>query len=124
MTRPVATLARQAAHPPSGLSEPSPAAGAMRNISDAGSSVEFILLEVVMKSFHRIVVALLALGVAVAVSAQDLTGTLKKVKDTGSFTIGYRESSIPFSYLDDKQQPIGYAMELCMKVLDAVKAEL
>src|SRR6185436_13505684 len=31
---------------------------------------------------------------------------------------------IPFSYLDDKQQPIGYAMDLCMKVVDAVKAEL
>jgi glutamate/aspartate transport system substrate-binding protein len=80
-----------------------------------------------MRSFHRmdrILLGVLAFGVAAAVSAQDLTGTLKKVKDTGSFTIGYRESSIPFSYLDDKQQPIGYAMELCMKVVDAVKAEL
>jgi len=56
--------------------------------------------------------------------AQELTGTLKKVKDTGSFTVGYRESSIPFSYLDDKQQPIGYAMDLCMRVVDAVKTEL
>src|ERR1700687_807790 len=80
-----------------------------------------------MKSFHRVHLitgALLAFGVAVAVSAQDLTGTLKKVKDTGSFTIGHRESSIPFSYLDGKQQPIGYSMDLCMKVVDAVKAEL
>ena len=80
-----------------------------------------------MKSFHRvnrIVLGVLAFAVAAAVSAQDLTGTLKKVKDTGSFTIGFRESSIPFSYLDDKQQPIGYAMDLCMKVVDAVKAEL
>ena len=80
-----------------------------------------------MKSFHRIdriVLGVLAFGVATALSAQDLTGTLKKVKDTGSFTIGYRESSIPFSYLDDKQQPIGYAMELCTKVVGAVKAEL
>src|SRR5216683_621002 len=80
-----------------------------------------------MKSFHRvdrIVLGVLAVAVAAAVSAQDLTGTLKKVKDTGSFTIGFRESSIPFSYLDDKQQPIGYAMELCMKVFEAVKADL
>jgi len=67
---------------------------------------------------------LLAVGIATAASAQDLTGTLKKIKDTGSITIGYRESSIPFSYLDDKQQPIGYAMDLCMKVVDAVKADL
>jgi len=56
--------------------------------------------------------------------AQDLTGTLKKIKDTGAITVGHRESSIPFSYLDDKQQPIGYAMDLCMKVVDAIKADL
>jgi glutamate/aspartate transport system substrate-binding protein len=62
--------------------------------------------------------------IASPVVAQELTGTLKKVKETGAITIGYRESSIPFSYLDDKQQPVGYAMELCGKVVDAVKAEL
>ncbi len=56
--------------------------------------------------------------------AQPLSGTLKKIRDTGTLTLGYRESSIPFSYLDDKQQPIGYAMDLCHKVVDAVKAEL
>jgi glutamate/aspartate transport system substrate-binding protein len=77
-----------------------------------------------MKSFTRIVLGLLALSIATAVAAQDLTGTLKKIKDTGAITIGYRESSIPFSYLDDKQQPVGYAMDLCMKVVDAVKADL
>ena len=41
------------------------------------------------------------------------TGTLKKIKDTGAITIGHRDASIPFSYYDDKQQPIGYAMDLC-----------
>jgi glutamate/aspartate transport system substrate-binding protein len=73
----------------------------------------------------RIAAALVAsLAVALPAVAQDLTGTLKKIKDTGTISIGHRESSIPFSYLDDKQQPIGYAMDLCMKVVDAVKAEL
>jgi glutamate/aspartate transport system substrate-binding protein len=76
----------------------------------------------------RFVVALAAAGVlgsvAIGAKAQELTGTLKKIKDTGTITIGHRESSIPFSYLDDKQQPVGYAMELCGKVVDAVKAEL
>jgi glutamate/aspartate transport system substrate-binding protein len=57
-------------------------------------------------------------------TAQELTGTLKKIKETGAITIGHRESSIPFSYLDDAQRPVGYAMDLCMKVVDAVKAEL
>lgn len=59
-----------------------------------------------------------------AVQAQALTGTLKKIKETGEITIGYRESSIPFSFLDDKQQPIGYAMDLCMKIVDTVKTDL
>src|SRR5437870_9354879 len=77
-----------------------------------------------MRVLRKTIFALVALAIGTAVCAQDLTGTLKKVKDTGAITIGYRESSIPFSYLDDKQQPIGYAMDLCMKVVDAVKAEL
>ncbi len=78
-----------------------------------------------MKRYLPVTLALLLSAALIApASAQDLTGTLKKVKETGAFTIGYRESSIPFSYLDDKQQPIGYAMDLCMRVLDAVKAEL
>jgi len=54
--------------------------------------------------------------------AQD--GTLKKIKDTGSITIGHRDASLPFSYYDDKQQPIGYAMDLCHRIVDAVKKEL
>jgi glutamate/aspartate transport system substrate-binding protein len=54
--------------------------------------------------------------------AQD--STLKKIKDTGSITIGHRDASVPFSYYDDKQQPIGYAMDLCHRIVDAVKAEL
>ena len=70
----------------------------------------------------KITAFLIAAGaIAGTAQAQDLTGTLKKIKDTGSITIGYRESSVPFSYLDDKQQPIGYAMDLCMKIVDAVK---
>jgi len=56
--------------------------------------------------------------------AQELTGTLKKIKDAGSITIGHRETSIPFSYLDDKQLPIGYSMDLCMAIVEEVKKEL
>jgi glutamate/aspartate transport system substrate-binding protein len=77
-----------------------------------------------MKSLHRIVLALLTFGIAAGISAQDLTGTLKKIKDTGTITIGYRDASIPFSYLDDSQKPIGYSMDLCYKIVDAVKAQL
>ena len=61
---------------------------------------------------------------AAPVSAQEPTGTLKKIKDSGSITIGHRDASIPFSYYDDKQQPVGYAVDLCMRIVDAVKNEL
>ncbi len=70
------------------------------------------------------ILAISAAGQMGAAQAQDLTGTMKKIKETGAINIGHRESSIPFSYLDDKQQPIGYAMDLCMKVVEAVKVEL
>ena len=57
-------------------------------------------------------------------SAQELTGTLKKIKETGAITLGHRNSSIPFSYIDDKQKPIGFAMDICMVIVEAVKKEL
>jgi glutamate/aspartate transport system substrate-binding protein len=66
--------------------------------------------------------ALLAFAAA-PVLAQD-SGTLKKVKDSGTITIGYRDASIPFSYLNDQQQPIGYAMDICYRIVDAVKKKL
>ena len=71
------------------------------------------------------------LGLALAASfgvsqaqAEDLTGTLKNIKETGAITLGFRDSSIPFSYLDDNQKPVGFAMDICLKVVDAVKKEL
>ena len=69
-----------------------------------------------------LVAALAAFAVALPAVAQE--GTLKKIKDSGTITIGHRDASLPFSYYDDKQQPIGYAMDLCAKIVDAVKAEL
>src|SRR5580765_6731442 len=77
-----------------------------------------------MRSINMAGLALAAAAVAFSVQAQELTGTLKKVKETGAITIGHRESSVPFSYLDDQQQPVGYSMDICMKIVDAVKAEL
>ncbi|HSU64450.1 MAG TPA: amino acid ABC transporter substrate-binding protein [Burkholderiales bacterium] len=62
-----------------------------------------------------------ALAVALPATAQD---TLKKIKDSGSITIGHRDASVPFSYYDDKQQPVGYAMQLCGRIVEAVKSEL
>jgi glutamate/aspartate transport system substrate-binding protein len=52
------------------------------------------------------------------------SATLKKIKETGTITLGHRESSIPFSYYDDKQQVIGYSHELMLKAVDAIKDHL
>jgi glutamate/aspartate transport system substrate-binding protein len=69
--------------------------------------------------------ALAALAFAATpLAAQEIAGTLKKIKDTGSITIGHRDASIPFSYYDDKQQPVGFAMDICARIVDAVKTEL
>ena len=71
---------------------------------------------------------LLTLGLLGALAspaaAEELTGTLKKIKETRAITIGYRDSSVPFSYLDDNQKPIGWAMDICAKIVDAVKRDL
>jgi len=50
--------------------------------------------------------------------------TLKKIADSGAISLGHRESSIPFSYYDSKQQVVGYSHELMLKAVDAIKAEL
>jgi glutamate/aspartate transport system substrate-binding protein len=69
----------------------------------------------------RILFFVVALSLGFQAAAQD---TLKKVKDSGAITIGHRDASIPFSYYDDKQQVVGYAVELCLKIVDAVKKEV
>jgi glutamate/aspartate transport system substrate-binding protein len=69
-----------------------------------------------------LILAAVALAVAVPAAAQE--GTLKRIKDSGSITVGHRDASIPFSYYDDKQQPVGYAVDLCLRIVDAVKNEL
>lgn len=51
-------------------------------------------------------------------------GRLEKIKSSGEIALGHRDSSIPFSYLDDKQQPIGYSLDICYKIIDAVKAKI
>jgi glutamate/aspartate transport system substrate-binding protein len=75
-------------------------------------------------TFKLIASGLLALVMSGAAHAEDLTGTLKKIKGDGAITIGYRETSVPFSYLDESNKPVGFAMEICAKIVDAVKKQL
>ena len=77
-----------------------------------------------MKHFRHIGLAFVATFAVSQAGAQELTGTLKNINDTGAITLGFRDSSIPFSYLDDNQKPVGFAMDICYKIVDAVKKEL
>ena len=86
-----------------------------------------------MKRFKRLLCStaslLAALGLTTSAQAQSeatpstpsvLTGTLAKARDAGAISIGYRESSIPFSYLSERKEPIGYSIELCKALVAAV----
>lgn len=65
----------------------------------------------------------LALGSTLTIAAQ-AQNTLDKIRSSGSMTLAYRESSIPFSYLDEKAQPVGFAWELSNKIAQAIQKEL
>ena len=76
-----------------------------------------------MKRTFALIAAIAAtVGFAATVAAQE--GTLKKIKDSGSITIGHRDASVPFAYIDDKQQAVGYSLDLCSKIVGAIKREL
>jgi glutamate/aspartate transport system substrate-binding protein len=75
-----------------------------------------------IRTIQFILAALVFAALATPAAAQE--GTLKKIKDSGSITIGHRDGSIPFSYYDDQQKPVGYAVDLCLRIVDAVKADL
>ena len=77
-----------------------------------------------MKHLRMVGLVIAAAFCAAQANAEELTGTLKKIKETGAITIGYRDSSIPFSYLDDNQKPIGFAIDICLAIVGAVKTEL
>jgi ABC-type amino acid transport substrate-binding protein len=76
----------------------------------------------------RAPVAALLLAAATQVAAQsdpaELTGMLAKVRASGTITIGHRESSIPFSYLSARGEPIGYSIDLCKLLVDAISEEV
>ena len=53
--------------------------------------------------------------------AKELNGRLAQIAERGSIVLGHRESSVPFAYLDENQKPIGYSIDLCMKVVEGVE---
>jgi glutamate/aspartate transport system substrate-binding protein len=78
-----------------------------------------------MKPFCHLLLSMgLAVGIVSTAHADEMVGTLKKIADRNEIVIGHRESSIPFSYLDDNQKPIGYSIDICNRIVDDVKAAL
>ncbi len=71
-----------------------------------------------LRNFKAAIAAAACLAFAVPAIAQE---TLKKIKDTGTITIGHRDASIPFSYYDDQQKPVGYTMDICARIVEDVK---
>jgi glutamate/aspartate transport system substrate-binding protein len=72
----------------------------------------------------RLLSILAAALMTVSADAGELTGTLQKIKETNRIVLGIQEASVPFSYLDGDQKVIGYAVDICMKIVNAVKREL
>ena len=52
------------------------------------------------------------------------SGTLKRIRDTSTLTLGVREASVPFSFIDSRKEPRGYSVDVCLKIADAIKTEL
>jgi glutamate/aspartate transport system substrate-binding protein len=80
-----------------------------------------------MKNFAwvlGILSGLLAVGTMVEASAAADSSTLTKIKSSGVITIGYREASIPFSYLGADQKPVGFSLDLCAAIVDRIKTDL
>jgi glutamate/aspartate transport system substrate-binding protein len=77
----------------------------------------------VSRRIARVAAAVGAALLACAGPADAQTGTLQKVKDTGTLVIGYRENSKPFSFLEGGK-PVGYSIDLCHRIAEAVKEEL
>jgi glutamate/aspartate transport system substrate-binding protein len=73
---------------------------------------------------HRTLKAATAALACALAASPALAQTIDKIKQTGTITVGNRDASIPFSYYDDQQKPIGYAMDICARIVDEVKKEL
>jgi glutamate/aspartate transport system substrate-binding protein len=72
----------------------------------------------------RLIVSAVLASLALASPALAQDSTVKKIKETGAITVGHRDASIPFSYYDENQKPIGYSMDICAQIVADVKKEL
>ncbi|CAG0997533.1 Glutamate/aspartate import solute-binding protein [Burkholderiales bacterium] len=76
-----------------------------------------------IRGFIRVALCTLALGLALPGQAQE-SATLGRIKKTNTVNIGVRDSSVPFSFLDENKQPVGYSIDLCVRIVESIRAEL
>src|SRR5687768_6016177 len=76
-----------------------------------------------MKITYKIIAFAAATLLSTSSFSQE-TGTLKKIKETGKISLGVRDSSIPFSYLDGEQNYLGYSLDLCATVVSGIQKRL
>src|SRR5579871_2695225 len=83
-------------------------------------------METVMRLKQGVVLLASALGICFALPAiaQPIDAIVNKLKTTGTLTMGYRETILPTSYLDENKKPTGYAVEMCLRIIEDVKKEL
>lgn len=79
-----------------------------------------------MRMFTKLLSAAIAAAIiSPSLMAAELTGTLEKIKESGTITVGHRDSSIPFSYIADASgMPIGYSQDIQLKIIESIKKEL
>lgn len=76
------------------------------------------------RSLGTALLSLAMAGSALPSRAQEAAGTLAKIKAAGEIVFGYRETSIPFSYIEKDQTPKGYSIDLCMRIAEEVKQKI
>jgi ABC-type amino acid transport substrate-binding protein len=80
-----------------------------------------------MKSIHDPLLACIVVGSLALpqhARAQGASGTIQKTRDTGVIALGVRDSSLPFSYIDGQHNHVGYAVDICLRIVEALKREL
>lgn len=73
---------------------------------------------------RKLMLTMMLLSAVGTAHAEELTGTLKKIKDNGIIVVGHRESSVPFSYYDNQQNVVGYSQDYSNLIVDSVKKKL
>jgi len=73
---------------------------------------------------NTMLICLSILFFAAPLAAQELTGTLAQIKKSGAIRIGYRTSEPPMSFQDDKKNPVGYSIDVCDAIVEAVEKEI